>query len=64
MSKANEPAEAQDDAARGVAHAAGRKPWSTPTVTVSHLRDARAHVSVGSDGTSVISTGFIYQYGS
>lgn len=60
MSKANEPAEAQDGAAR----AAGRKPWSTPTVTVSHLRDARAHVGVGSDGTSVTSGGFVYQYGS
>ncbi len=38
-----------------------RKPWSTPQVIVSELRNAGAQVAVGSDGTSP-RTG--YQYGS
>lgn len=63
MAKANEPVET-DGTRRSPAQMAERKPWSTPTVTVSHLRDARAHVGVGSDGTTVTTGGFVYQYGS
>ncbi len=41
--------------------APSRKPWMTPQVIVSELRNAGAQVGVGSDGTSPISG---YQYGS
>lgn len=38
-----------------------RKPWITPQVIVSELRNAGAQVGVGSDGTSPL---YGYQYGS
>jgi hypothetical protein len=62
MSEANKPAAVRDDALR--VHTTQRRPWSTPTVTVSHLRDARAGVGVGSDGTDTTPGGFVYHYGS
>lgn len=37
------------------------KPWVTPEVIVSELRNAGAQVAVGSDGTD---TRYSYQYGS
>ncbi len=41
--------------------ARSRKPWITPQVIVSELRNAGAQVAVGSDGTSPV---YNYQYGS